>query len=147
MRNLTRRANCCRWYIFDLNHYETTVCYHRFGTSITIEATTTSTVYTRLAGNPQCPFLHEDFGTVPQNWTNVRLPCLSLLSLFGTVPQNGCAISLNLLSLFPLLTPSLRTGPTYVFPVCLSLSPFPSLAPSFRTGVPFLSISFLSFPF
>jgi hypothetical protein len=45
----------------------------RFGTSITIEATTTSTVYTRLAGNPQCPFLHEDFGTVPQNWTNVTV--------------------------------------------------------------------------
>ncbi|CAI7990707.1 hypothetical protein GBAR_LOCUS525 [Geodia barretti] len=23
--------------------------------------------------DPQCPFLHEDFGTVPQNWTNVTV--------------------------------------------------------------------------
>ena len=141
MRNLTRRVNCFRWYIFDLNHYETTVCLpqvwyqhhdrgdhdlhslHSAGREPSVSLSSR-----RLRHRPS---------ELDQCTSSLSLS-LSLLSLFGTFLQNWCAISLNLLSLFPLLTLSLRTGPMYVFPVSLSLSPFPSLAPSFRTGVPSL---------
>ena len=46
-------------------------CCVRFGASILIESITTSAVYTQLASNPQCPFLHEDMNAIPQDWTEV----------------------------------------------------------------------------
>jgi hypothetical protein len=45
----------------------------RFGASILVESITTSTVYSQLAGNPQCPFLYEDPDLSPLNWTNVSV--------------------------------------------------------------------------
>ena len=45
----------------------------RFGASIQVNSFTTSTVYSQLEGNPQCPFLYEDLNFPPQNWTNVSI--------------------------------------------------------------------------
>ena len=43
----------------------------RFGASIKIDVVMPSTVYNQLAANPQCPFLYEDTGAIPENWTEV----------------------------------------------------------------------------
>ena len=51
----------------------TIIIARRFGASILVESITTSTVYSQLAGNPQCPFLYEDPDLSPLNWTNVSV--------------------------------------------------------------------------
>ena len=45
--------------------------FYRFGAGIKIDVIMPSTVYNQLTANPQCPFLYEDTGAIPENWTEV----------------------------------------------------------------------------
>jgi hypothetical protein len=79
----------------------------RFGASILVESITTSTVYSQLAGNPQCPFLYEDPDLSPLNWTNVTTEFANNTAILGSattylnlMPAHG-TVGAHLLSIAP----------------------------------------------